>query len=30
MSEKILEKHYDKVSKRQRMRRRQEYLPEGF
>jgi integrase len=30
VSEKILEKHYDKASKRQRMRRRKEYVPEDF
>lgn len=30
VSEKILEKHYDKASKRQRMRRRKDYLPEDF
>lgn len=28
VSEKILEKHYDKASKRQRMRRRRDHLPE--
>jgi integrase len=30
VSEKILEQHYDKASKRQRMRRRREHLPEDF
>ena len=30
VSEKILEAHYDKASKRQRMRRRRDYLPEDF
>jgi hypothetical protein len=30
VSEKILEKHYDQASKRQRMRRRKEYVPEDF
>lgn len=30
VSEKILEKHYDKASKRQRMRRRKEFVPEDF
>ncbi|ELZ33407.1 phage integrase/site-specific recombinase [Halogeometricum pallidum JCM 14848] len=30
VSEKILEKHYDKASKRQRMRRRKDHLPEDF
>ncbi|WP_327051138.1 hypothetical protein [Halomicrococcus gelatinilyticus] len=28
VSEKILEKHYDKASKRQRMRRRRDHIPE--
>lgn len=30
VSEKILEKHYDKASKRQRMRRRRDHLPEDI
>ena len=30
VSEKVLEKHYDKASKRQRMRRRRDHLPEDF
>ncbi|WP_205596752.1 tyrosine-type recombinase/integrase [Halostella salina] len=30
VSEEILEKHYDKASKRQRMRRRQEHIPEDL
>lgn len=30
VSEKVLEKHYDKASKRQRMRRRRDHLPEEF
>lgn len=30
VSEKVLEKHYDKASKRQRMRRRREYVPEDY
>lgn len=30
VTEKILEKHYDKASKRQRMRRRKDHVPEDF
>jgi hypothetical protein len=30
VSEKVLDKHYDQVSKRQRMRRRADQLPEGL
>mgnify|MGYP000633952928 CR=1 FL=1 len=30
VSEKVLEKHYDKASKRQRMRRRRDHVPEDF
>ena len=30
VSEKVLEKHYDKASKRQRMRRRRDHLPEDI
>ena len=30
LSERILEKHYDKASKRQRMRRRRKHFPEDF
>jgi hypothetical protein len=30
VSEKILDKHYDKASKRQQMRRRADHLPEDL
>jgi hypothetical protein len=30
VSEKILEQHYDKASKRQRMRRRRDHIPEDL